>query len=61
MASKKQVSAAEVRAAKSWLNRRNITTKEISPKQFAHAAKVLDKGFRETLQIIAGEQTGGQV
>jgi len=55
------VSAAEVRAAKRWLNRRDFTASEISPQKFARAAKTLDKGFKETLAIIAGQQTGGQV
>lgn len=55
------LTAAEVRAAKSWLGRRDITPKEISPRKFAKAAKMLDKGFKETLSVIASEQTGGQV
>ena len=55
------MTAAEVRAAKSWLGRRDITPKEISPRKFAKAAKMLDKGFKETLSVIASEQTGGQV
>jgi len=55
------LTAAEVRAAKSWLGRRDITPKEISPRKFAKAAKMLDKGFKETLTLIASEQTGGQV
>ncbi len=54
-----KVAAAEIRAAKKWLERRKIH--ELSPKQFARAAKILDKGFKETLAIIASEQTGGQV
>tara|TARA_R110000824_G_scaffold310250_1_gene497542 strand:- start:473 stop:652 length:180 start_codon:yes stop_codon:yes gene_type:complete len=56
-----KLTAAEVRAAKSWLARRNLTPKEISPRKFAKAAKMLDKGFKETLSVIAGQQTGGQV
>jgi|TARA_R110000824_G_scaffold36928_4_gene114095 hypothetical protein len=55
------LTAAEIRAAKSWLARRDLTTKEISPRKFAKAAKTLDKGFKETLSLIAAEQTGGQV
>ena len=55
-----KVAAAEIRAAKKWLERRNITAKQISPKKFATAAKLMDKGFMETLQTIAREQGGGQ-
>jgi hypothetical protein len=57
----RKVAAAEIRAAKKWLERRDISAKELSPKKFAMAAKQLDKGFLETLKVIAGEQTGGQV
>jgi len=35
--------------------------KDLSPRKFAKAAKMLDKGFKETLTLIASEQTGGQV
>lgn len=56
-----KVAAAEIRAAKKWLERRKISSRELSPRQFARAAKILDKGFKETLAIIAREQTGGQV
>ena len=60
MTTARQVTNAEIRAAKKWLERRKIRANEISPRQFAKAAKALDKGFKETLQIIAAEQTGGQ-
>tara|TARA_R110000787_G_scaffold175883_1_gene288230 strand:+ start:31 stop:222 length:192 start_codon:yes stop_codon:yes gene_type:complete len=60
-ASIKKVAAAEIRAAKSFLERRGITTDEVSPKKFAKAAKELDKGFQETLQVLARELSGGQV
>ena len=56
-----KLTAAEVRAAKSWLGRREITPKELSPRKCAKAAKMLDKGFKETLAVIAASQTGGQV
>tara|TARA_R110000824_G_scaffold179122_5_gene359213 strand:+ start:3100 stop:3285 length:186 start_codon:yes stop_codon:yes gene_type:complete len=56
-----KVAAAEIRAAKKWLERRDIKSAELSPRKFAKAAKALDKSFKETLRIIAGEQTGGQV
>lgn len=56
-----QVAAAEIRAAKKWLERRKINPTELSPRKFAMAAKKLDKGFKETLSILAGQQTGGQV
>ena len=40
---------------------RAIKSDEISPKQFAKAAKELDKSFSETLKILARELSGGQV
>lgn len=45
---------AEIRAAKSWLERRGITTEELSPRTFAKAAKELDRGFAETARYLAG-------
>tara|TARA_R110001592_G_scaffold259679_1_gene523682 strand:- start:593 stop:784 length:192 start_codon:yes stop_codon:yes gene_type:complete len=60
-ASIKKVAAAEIRAAKSFLERRGIGSDEVSPKKFAKAAKELDKGFQETLQVLARELSGGQV
>ena len=57
----KKVVAAEIRAAKSFLERRGLTTEDISPRKFAIAAKELDKGFKETLDILARELSGGQV
>tara|TARA_R110000851_G_C12774918_1_gene534631 strand:- start:29 stop:220 length:192 start_codon:yes stop_codon:yes gene_type:complete len=60
-ASIKKVAAAEIRAAKSFLERRGIDSDEVSPKKFAKAAKELDKGFQETLQVLARELSGGQV
>ena len=59
-ASIKKVAQAEIRAAKSFLERRNIDSDEISPKQFAKAAKELDKSFIETLRLLARELSGGQ-
>ena len=57
----KKVANAEIRAAKVFLERRIIETDEISPKKFAQLAKKLDKSFKETLQILAKELSGGQV
>tara|TARA_R100000742_G_C4227814_1_gene50045 strand:+ start:73 stop:264 length:192 start_codon:yes stop_codon:yes gene_type:complete len=57
----KKVANAEIRAAKTFLERRKIETDEISPKKFAQLAKKLDKSFKETLQILARELSGGQV
>ena len=51
----KKVAQAEIRAAKSFLERRGLDSDDISPKKFAKAAKELDKGFQETLQILARE------
>ena len=51
---------AEIRAAKSFLQRRKIDTDEVSPKKFAQAAKKLDKSFNDVLKILARELSGGQ-
>jgi len=57
----KRVAQAEIRAAKSFLERRGLKSSEISPKKFAMAAKELDKGFADTLKVLARELSGGQV
>jgi hypothetical protein len=57
----KKVAAAEVRAAKSFLKKRGIDSDDISPRKFARAAKALDKGFQETLNILARELSAGDV
>lgn len=57
----KKVANAEIRAAKSFLEKRGIKSDEVSPRKFAKAAKELDKGFQETLKILARELSGGQV
>ena len=41
----KKVAQAEIRAAKSFLERRGLDSDDISPRKFAMAAKELDKGF----------------
>jgi hypothetical protein len=56
----KQVAAAEIRAAKKFLERRGLKTKDISPRKFAQAAKELDKSFSEVLEVLADEIAGGQ-
>ena len=61
MAKIKQVANAAIRAAKDFLKKRGLTSDEISPRKFAKTAKQLDKGFKETLQILARELSGGQV
>jgi len=58
-ASIKKVAQAEIRAAKSFLERRGLDSDDISPKKFAKAAKELDNGFQETLQILARELSAG--
>ena len=57
----KKVANAEIRAAKSFLERRGLPSNDISAKKFAKPAKELDKGFQETLQILARELSAGQV
>ena len=56
----KQVAAAEIRAAKKFLERRGLKSTDISPRKFAQAAKELDESFNETLAILAREIEGGQ-
>lgn len=51
---------AEVRAARAFLRKRNINSKEIPPRKFANSAKELNKGFRELLRTIRRMQSGGQ-
>ena len=57
----KKVANAEIRAAKTFLNKKGLSTEEVIPKKFAQAAKKLDKSFKETLQILANELSAGQV
>ena len=57
----KKVAQAEIRAAKNFLEKKGFKSDEISPRRFAVTAKKLDKGFKETLQILARELSGGQV
>jgi hypothetical protein len=57
----KKVANAEIRAAKTFLNKKGLSTEEVSPKKFAQAAKKLDKSFKETLQILANELSAVQV
>tara|TARA_Y100000361_G_C10969498_1_gene243203 strand:- start:154 stop:345 length:192 start_codon:yes stop_codon:yes gene_type:complete len=57
----KKVANAEIRAAKKYLERRRITTDDVSPKKFAQLAKKLDKSFNETLKILARTLSAGQV
>ena len=57
----KRVAQAEIRAAKSFLERRGLKSSEISPKKFAMTAKELDKGFSDTLKVLARELSGGNV
>jgi len=57
----KKVANAEIRAAKKFLESKGLETDEVSPKKFATAAKKLDKGFQETLEILARTLSAGQV
>lgn len=57
----KRVAQAEIRAAKKFLERRGLKSDEVSPRKFAMAAKELDKGFSDTLKILARELSGGEV
>ena len=56
----KKVAAAEIRAAKKFLERCGLKTKDLSPRKFAQAAKELDESFNDTLNILAQEIQGGQ-
>jgi len=57
----KRVAQAEIRAAKSFLERRGLKSDEVSPRKFAMAAKELDKGFSDTLKVLARELSAGNV
>ena len=57
----KKVAQAEIRAAKSFLERRGLKSDDISPRKFAIAAKELDKGFSDTLKVLARELSAGNV
>jgi hypothetical protein len=57
----KRVAQAEIRAAKSFLERRGLDSDDVSPRKFAMAAKELDKGFADTLKILARELSAGDV
>jgi len=57
----KKVAAAEIRAARKFLDRKGFKASEIPPRLFAMAAKELDKSFNETLNILARTQSGGMV
>lgn len=57
----RKVAQAEVRAAAKWLQRRKISHDEISPRQFAQAAKDANVGFREALALLIAEESGGSV
>ena len=57
----KSVANAEIRAAKKFLKSKGLESDEVSPRKFATAAKKLDKGFQETLQILARTLSSGQV
>ena len=57
----KKVAQAEIRAAKSFLERRGLKPNEISPRKFAMAAKELHKGFSDTLKVLARELSAGSV
>jgi|TARA_S200002703_G_C3684280_1_gene210078 hypothetical protein len=61
MSAVKKVANAEIRAAKKFLERRKIETKEISPRDFAMLAGKLDKSFNQTLKLLARKLTAGQV
>ena len=43
---------SEIRAAKSFLERRNIPTNKVSPKLFAQVSKERDQGFRKTFEEL---------
>ena len=52
----KRVAQAEIRAAKSFLERRGLDSDDVSPRKFAMAAKELDKGFADTLNWFPDNQ-----
>lgn len=50
----------EIRAARAFLRKRGITSKEIPPRKFANAAKELGKTFAELLRYLMTIRSGGQ-
>ena len=58
---KASTTAAEIRAAKSYLNRRGLSSRDISPRKFATTSKRLGIGFSQTLKMLARQLSGGQV
>jgi len=43
----------EIRAARAFLNKKGIRTKQVSPRKFANAAKENNMGFSELLKFIS--------
>ena len=57
----KKVAQAEIRAAKKYLKRRNISFDEISPRKFVRLSKQLDKTYDQTMKYLAKILSAGQV
>lgn len=53
-------SPKEVRAARAFLQTRDIRSGDIPPRKFANSAKELNMGFRELLRMISRLYSGGQ-
>lgn len=54
------VTPLEVRQARAYLQKQNISSADIPPNLFAMSAKEMGKSFRETLNFLARLLSGGQ-
>lgn len=60
MVARVTVTSKEIREARAYLQKRNLTTSDVSPKDFATLAKRFGKPFSEVLELIAHLQMRGQ-
>lgn len=54
------VTPEEIRKARAYLQKMDITSAHVSPRKFAASAKELGKTFRETLNFLTRLMSGGQ-
>lgn len=50
----------EIREGRAFLQKRNLRTSDVNPKDFVGLSKRLGKSFYDTLKVIATLQLGGQ-
>lgn len=54
------ITPREIKQARIYLQKQNITSAQISPRKFAASAKEMGKSFRDTLNFLARLLSGGQ-